>query len=114
MVFAIGERSRRFEQRTRGVPLSAIVLSGLVTISLQGNDLYSGRLSVAAIDRRIVLPVAVCALVSRTLGDAFRHRVAQVKRRCLSASRRPSKKGDAFRHRPTLSLLAAHFSAGQR
>ena len=68
IVFAIEELSRRFEQRTNGVLLTAIVLAGLVSISLQGNYLYFGHLSVEMIDHRILWPVLVCALVCGTAG----------------------------------------------
>lgn len=96
VVFAIEELSRRFEQRTSGVLLSAIVLSGLVSISLQGNYLYFGRLSVAAIDHRIVLPVAVCALVCGVTGGL-------VSRTLLYSTRPwPGRLGRLRRHSPVL------------
>lgn len=68
IVFAIEELSRRFEQRTNGVLLTAIVLAGLVSISLQGNYLYFGHLTVETVDHRILWPVLVCALVCGTSG----------------------------------------------
>lgn len=68
IVFAIEELSRRFEQRTNGVLLTAIVLAGLVSISLQGNYLYFGHLSVEMIDHRILWPVLICAIVCGTAG----------------------------------------------
>lgn len=71
IVFGIEELGRRFEQRTNGVVITAIVLSGLVSISLQGNYTYFGHLSVGIIDRKIILPVIVCGLVCGVLGGIF-------------------------------------------
>lgn len=71
IVFAIEELGRRFEQKTNGVVIAAIVLSGLVAISLQGNYTYFGQLAVGRIDRQIMLPVIVCGLVCGLLGGIF-------------------------------------------
>jgi H+/Cl- antiporter ClcA len=71
IVFAIEELGRRFEQKTNGVVITAIVLSGLVSISLQGNYTYFGNLSVGVIDRTIIIPVIVCGLVCGLLGGIF-------------------------------------------
>ncbi|MEL0029140.1 MAG: chloride channel protein, partial [Perlucidibaca sp.] len=70
IVFAIEELSRRFEQRASGVLLTAIVLSGLVSISLQGNYLYFGHLTVSMIDFRIIAPLLTCGLVCGVLGGS--------------------------------------------
>ncbi len=71
IIFAIEELGRRFEQKTNGVVITAIVLSGLVSISLQGNYTYFGSLSVGIIDRQIILPVLVCGLVCGLFGGVF-------------------------------------------
>lgn len=71
IVFAIEELGRKFEQKTNGVVITAIVLSGLVSISLQGNYTYFGNLSVGEIDRKIIIPVIVCGLVCGVLGGIF-------------------------------------------
>lgn len=71
IVFAIEELGRRFEQKTNGVVITAIVLSGLVSISLQGNYTYFGSLAVTGIDRKIIIPVIVCGLVCGVLGGIF-------------------------------------------
>ena len=71
VVFAIEELGRRFEQKTNGVVIAAIVLSGLVSISLQGNYTYFGSLAVGSIDRKIIVPVIVCGLVCGVLGGIF-------------------------------------------
>lgn len=71
IIFAIEELGRRFEQKTNGVVITAIVLSGLVSISLQGNYTYFGSLSVGLIDSAIIIPAITCALVCGVLGGIF-------------------------------------------
>ncbi len=71
IVFAIEELGRRFEQRTNGVIITAIVLSGLVAISLEGNYTYFGQLSVGIVDKNIMLPVLFCGLVCGITGGVF-------------------------------------------
>ncbi|PKO43095.1 MAG: chloride channel protein [Betaproteobacteria bacterium HGW-Betaproteobacteria-22] len=71
IIFAIEELSRKFEQKTNGIIITAIVLSGLVSISLQGNYTYFGNLSVGIINREIIIPVLVCGLVCGVLGGVF-------------------------------------------
>jgi len=71
IVFAIEELGRRFEQRTNGVIITAIVLSGLVAISLQGNYTYFGSLSVGVIDKKIIIPVLFCGIVCGIFGGIF-------------------------------------------
>lgn len=71
IIFAIEELSRKFEQKTNGVMISAIVLSGLVSISLQGNYTYFGSLKVSTIDTAILLPVLISGLVCGVFGGLF-------------------------------------------
>ncbi|GAB3251955.1 chloride channel protein [Chitinimonas naiadis] len=71
IVFAIEELSRRYEQGTNGILLTAIVLAGMMSISLQGNYLYFGHFTVPAIDHRIILPVLFCALICGIAGGLF-------------------------------------------
>lgn len=71
IVFAIEELGRRFEQKTNGILITAIVLSGLVAISLQGNYTYFGNMHVANIDRNIILPIIFCGLLCGMLGGIF-------------------------------------------
>ncbi|SFN42610.1 H+/Cl-antiporter ClcA [Formivibrio citricus] len=69
--FAIEELGKRFEEKTNGVLISAIVLAGLISISIQGNYIYFGRLAISNIDYRILLPVFVCSLVCGVAGGLF-------------------------------------------
>lgn len=71
IIFAIEELGRRFEQKTNGVIITAIVLSGLVAISLQGNYIYFGNLSVGIVDKKIIIPVLFCGLVCGISGGIF-------------------------------------------
>lgn len=71
IVFAIEELSRKFEQKTNGVMITAIVLSGLVSISLQGNYTYFGSLNVGPIHTEIMIPVLICGLVCGIFGGIF-------------------------------------------
>ncbi|WP_199065284.1 chloride channel protein [Chitinimonas sp. BJB300] len=71
IIFAIEELSRKFEQKTNGVLLTAIVLAGVVSISQQVNYLYFGHFAVSRIDSAIILPVLVCSLVCGVIGGLF-------------------------------------------
>jgi len=71
IVFAIEELGKRFEEKTNGVLISAIVLAGLISISIQGNYIYFGRLAVESIDYHILWPVFVCALACGVSGGVF-------------------------------------------
>jgi len=71
VVFAIEELGRRFEQKTNGVVITAIVLAGLVSISIQGNYTYFGNLTVGSINRTIIIPVVLCGLICGVSGGIF-------------------------------------------
>lgn len=81
IVFAIEELSRGFEQRTNSIVLAAIVIAGLVAISLLGNHTYFGRITVTTIDDHIVVAVIFCGLFCGLIGGFFS--------RLLTASGRP-------------------------
>jgi len=49
IVFAIEELSRRLEQRSSGLMLAAIVVSGLVSVSVFGNLSYFGRVRIEVV-----------------------------------------------------------------
>lgn len=71
IIFAIEELARKFEQKTNGVLLTAIVISGVTSIALQGNYLYFGRLAMPTIGLNILLPLFVCSLLCGILGGLF-------------------------------------------
>lgn len=80
IVFAIEELGRRFEQKTNGVVLTAIVLSGLVSISMQGNYTYFGSFAVGRIDKAIMVPVIICGLVCGVAGGVFSRTLVEASR----------------------------------
>jgi H+/Cl- antiporter ClcA len=71
IVFAIEELARRFEQRTNGVLIAAIVWSGIVSLALLGNYTYFGRLYVGEIDLSIVPVLLGAAIVCGLAGGLF-------------------------------------------
>jgi H+/Cl- antiporter ClcA len=71
IVFAIEELAKQFEQRTNGVMLTAIVIAGMVSTSLQGNYLYFGHLHIIKTSSAIVSPVLCSAVVCGILGGLF-------------------------------------------
>jgi len=71
VIFAIEELSRRFEQRTNGVLIAAIVWAGLVSIALLGNYTYFGRLVVGKVTIEIVPAVLLAGLVCGIAGGLF-------------------------------------------
>lgn len=71
IVFAIEELGRSFEQKTNGIIITAIVISGLVAISIQGNYAYFGSLNVGTIERSILLPMFACSVVCGISGGIF-------------------------------------------
>lgn len=71
IVFAIEQLARRFEQRTNGVLIAAIVWSGLVSLALLGNYTYFGRLYVGAVSLSIVPVLLGAGLVCGLAGGLF-------------------------------------------
>lgn len=70
-MFAIEELGQRFEQKTNGTLIIIIVLSGLASISLQGNFTFFKYTTVGVIDRKIILSVFVCAVICGILDGIF-------------------------------------------
>jgi H+/Cl- antiporter ClcA len=71
IVFAIEELSKRFEQRSSGLLITAIVLAGLVAISIMGNLSYFGRISVSVAPSAIIWPALLVTLAASLLGGLF-------------------------------------------
>ncbi len=71
IIFAIEELTRRFEPRTQRVLLTAIVIAGMVSISLQGNYLYFGHLHIQHLSTAVIIPVLMAALVCGIAGGLF-------------------------------------------
>ncbi len=70
IVFAIEELSRRFEEKTSGVMLTAIILAGMVSTSLLGSGLYFGHMHIdqGSPDPRALLLCALVCGISGGLG----------------------------------------------
>jgi len=71
VMFAIEELSRRPQQHSSGLLLAAIVLAGLMAVSVHGNASYFGVIRVADLGRALLLPGLVVALAAGVLGGLF-------------------------------------------
>lgn len=70
-MFAIEELSRRPEQRNNGLIMGAIILAGLIGISVFGNGHYFGVIRVAEVDQSLLLPGLLVALLCGVAGGLF-------------------------------------------
>ncbi|KAB0581600.1 chloride channel protein [Ideonella dechloratans] len=73
VMFAIEELSRRPEQRNSGLIISAIVLAGLMGVSLQGNESYFGIIRVDDFRVDLWWPALLLALACGLAGGLFSH-----------------------------------------
>lgn len=71
VVFAFEELSKRFEERSSGVLITAIVLAGLVAVSMMGNLNYFGRVEQAVAWSKLFWPGVVIALATGAAGGLF-------------------------------------------
>ncbi|SHN05626.1 H+/Cl-antiporter ClcA [Duganella sacchari] len=71
IMFAIEELSRTPEQRNSGLLMSAIVLAGLMAVSIYGNATYFGIIRATGIDWSLLLPGLVVAVLSGLAGGVF-------------------------------------------
>ena len=71
VMFAIEELSRRPEQRSSGLLVAAIVLAGLMAVSVYGNSTYFGVIQVPAIGWTLLGPGLLVTLVSGVSGGLF-------------------------------------------
>ncbi|HPG78211.1 chloride channel protein [Piscinibacter sp.] len=71
VMFAIEELSRSPEQRNSGLIIAAIVLAGLVAVSLFGNGTYFGVIQVPALDVSLLGPGVLVALAGGIAGGLF-------------------------------------------
>jgi len=71
VMFAIEELSRKPEQRSSGLLLAAIVLSGLMAVSIYGNSTYFGVIRVENLGLALLLPGLLVALLSGLAGGLF-------------------------------------------
>lgn len=71
VVFAIEQLSRRPENRASGLLIGAIVIAGLVAVSVQGSGTYFGRIQIEAIGWALLLPGLAVTLVCGLAGGLF-------------------------------------------
>ena len=71
VMFAIEELSRRPEQRNSGLLIAAIVLAGLMAVSVYGNGTYFGVIRVPEIHLSLLGPGLLVAAVSGLAGGLF-------------------------------------------
>lgn len=71
IVFAIEELGKRFEERSSGLLITAIVIAGLVAISLMGNLTYFGRIQIGTVPISFFLPVLLVSIVTGLIGGLF-------------------------------------------
>ncbi|WP_374568151.1 chloride channel protein [Ideonella sp.] len=71
IMFAIEELSRKPEQRSSGLLVAAIVLAGLMAVSVYGNATYFGVIQSRALSLDLLWPATVVALASGLAGGLF-------------------------------------------
>jgi H+/Cl- antiporter ClcA len=71
VMFAIEELSSKMEQRSSGLMVAAIVLAGMVAVSVFGNATYFGVIRVPSLELSFVWPALVVVLMSGLLGGFF-------------------------------------------
>ncbi len=97
IMFAIEELSRRPEQRSSGLLMAAIVLAGLMAVSVYGNATYFGVIYVPDLTLSLLGPGMLVALLTGALGGLFaRLLIASVRPGFDRLSRLRSKRPVAF------------------
>jgi len=71
VMFAIEELSRRPEDRKSGLLLAAIILAGLMAVSIYGNATYFGVIRVEGISFGLLMPALIIAVLSGACGGLF-------------------------------------------
>lgn len=72
VMFAIEELSRSFEQRASGTLITAIIISGVVALGIQGNYLYFGHISGnLPYGSSLIMPGLAISVVTGVIGGLF-------------------------------------------
>lgn len=71
VVFAIEEMSGAFEHRMSGVILTAVIMSGVVSLGILGNYAYFGRFDIVLPLGRAWVAVVACGLVCGLMGGLY-------------------------------------------
>jgi len=81
ILFAVEEMGRSFEERTSGVLLTGVFLSGITAVVIQGNYTYFGSTSAGLQTSQMLMPILVCGVVGGLLGGLFSTILIQGSRR---------------------------------
>lgn len=100
VMFAIEELTRKPEQRSNGLIIAAIVLGGLMAVSIFGNSTYFGIIRVDSVGLPLLLPGLVIAIASGMAGGLFSRLLM------LSLADSPAHWYSRFRHRAPLRFAA--------
>lgn len=71
IVFAIEEMSRNFESKTSGTVLTAVIVSGIVSLWWLGDYTYFGTTSAVLYGSTAWVPVLLCGIICGLLGGLF-------------------------------------------
>lgn len=71
IVFAIEEMARSFEQRTISIVVTAVIIAGVVSLALQGNYAYFGRVSAGMDLPSGLVATLACGIAGGTAGGLF-------------------------------------------
>ena len=71
IVFAIEELARNFESKTSGTVLTAVIVSGLTALAINGNYSYFGTVETFVTLPSILIVVVACGVVGGVLGGTF-------------------------------------------
>lgn len=101
VMFAIEELSRSPEQRSSGLIVSAIVLSGLIAVSLEGNATYFGIIQATNVDQTLLIPGLLVAIASGLAGGLFSRLLLH------SLGARPAQRLNLWRRQHPVAFAAA-------
>jgi len=71
VMFAIEELARGPEQRSSGLIIAAIVMAGVIAVSIQGNGTYFGIIHAEVIDLALLAPGLLVAVATGLAGGLF-------------------------------------------
>ena len=103
IVFAIEEMSRNFESRTSGTVLTAVIVSGIVSLWWLGDYTYFGSTSAVLYGSTAWVPVLLCGIICGLLGGLFSQLLIVVSKGL------PGKIGRFAKSRPVLFAACCGF-----
>jgi len=103
IVFAIEEMSRNFESKTSGTVLTAVIVSGIVSLWWLGDYTYFGSTSAVLYGSTAWLPVLLCGIICGLLGGLFSQLLIVVSKGL------PGKIGRFAKSRPVLFAACCGF-----